>query len=253
MDLPAWTGTGNPFAMNKKIVKNGIWAGTGLLAVAIVVMGIFLFRAGTKVVPGAPAPDVTTIRAKAEAGNAAAQNALGDLCAKGEWVPQSYGEAFKWYYSAAEKGIADAQYNLAVLYETGLGVTRDEAEAVKWHRKAAEQRHSGAEYNLAAMYATGRGVPRDATEAANLYRQAAEQGDALAQYNLARRYEVGKGVPVDRVEAYKWHKLAARRGIEDAVNAMNDLKGQMTRAEISEGERRSGAFIAPNPAPASSK
>jgi len=48
MDLPAWTGTGNPFAMNKKIVKNGIWAGTGLLAVAIVVMGIFLFRAGTK-------------------------------------------------------------------------------------------------------------------------------------------------------------------------------------------------------------
>jgi TPR repeat protein len=102
------------------------------------------------------------------------------------------------------------------------------------------------------MYATGRGVPHDATEAARWYRKAAEQGDSLAQYNLARRYEVGKGVPVDRVEAYKWHKLAARQGIEDAAEALDNLKGQMTREEISEGERRSSKFIAGKPAPRAS-
>jgi TPR repeat protein len=231
--------------------KRMMVAGIGFLTVVVALGGTILFSAGKKPAARAPrpAPDVQRIRAAAEGGDATAQNVLGDLYAKGEGVPQNYGEAFKWYRSAAEKDVADAQYNLAVLYETGLGVTRDEAEAMKWHRKAAEQGHAGAEYNLAAMYATGRGVSQDATKAAEWYRKAAEQGDSLAQYNLARRYEVGKGVPVDRVEPYKWHKLAARQGIEDAAQALDSLKGQMTREEISEGERRSSKFIAGKPAP----
>ena len=236
-------------------LKNVILAGVGLVAVAALVLGIYVFRAGTSVIRGAPgpAPDVQTIQARAATGNAAAQNALGDLYAKGEGFPQNYDEALKWYRSAAEKEFAEAQYNLGVLYETGLSVTRDEAEAAKWHRKAAEQGHTGAAYNLAALYATGRGVLRDAAEAAKWYRQAAEQGDSLAQYNLAWRYEVGKGVSVDRPEAYKWHKLAARQGIADAAQALEDLKKQMTREEITEGQRRVATFIVRKPDSTSSK
>jgi len=240
--------------MNKTKSKRAVLAGIGVLVFVVALGGMMLFSTGKKAVARAPvpAPDVRKIRDAAEGGSATAQNVLGDLYAKGEGVPQNYGEAFKWYRSAAEKNVADAQYNLAVLYETGLGVTRDEAEAVKWHKKAAEQGHAGAEYNLAAMYATGRGVPHDATEAVRWYRKAAEQGDPLAQYNLGRRYEVGKGVPVDRVEAYKWQKLAARQGLEDAVTALITLKGQMTREEISEGERRSSKFVGGKPAPGAS-
>ncbi len=233
-------------------VRNVICVGVGLLVVAALVLGIFLFRARSSVFRGAPGPalDVQTIQATAAAGNATAQNALGDLYAKGERLPQNFGEALKWYRSAAEQGFAEAQYNLGVLYESGLSVTRDEAEAAKWHRKAAEQGHTGAAYNLAALYATGRGVTRDAAEAAKWYRQAAEQGDSLAQYNLARRYEVGKGVPVDTVEAYKWHRLAARQGIADAAQALENLKKQMTREEMTEGQRRFATFIVRKPASA---
>jgi len=233
--------------MTKKLV----FAGAGLLVVVAVVSAMVLFRGNPGDSPSAPSPaaDVQAIQAKAMTGDAAAQNALGDVYAKGAGIQQNFQKAFEWYRSAAEQGLANAQYNLGVMYETGQGVSRDEAEAAKWHRKAAEQGHTGAEYNLAAMYATGRGVPRDATEAAKLYRQAAERGDALAQYNLARRYEVGKGVPVDRVEAYKWLHLAATQGLDDAAEALAKLKGQLSRKEITEGERRARELMARKPRP----
>jgi len=230
--------------MPTMMTKNLVFAGAGLLVVIGLATAMVLFRAKPGDSPSAPRPavDMQAIQSKAERGDAAAQNALGGLYEKGQGVPQSFPDAFKWYRSAAEQGLADAQYNLGVLYETGQGATRDEVEAAKWQRKAADQGHAGAQYDLAAMYATGRGVPRDATEAAKLYRPAAEQGDVLAQYNLARRYEVGQGVPVDRVEAYKWHKLAAAQGLDDAANRLTILKGQLTEEQIAEGERRAKGF-----------
>jgi uncharacterized protein len=236
--------------MNSKKIKFAALVGVGALGVVLAATGISKFRAKPKAVPppSVSAADVASIKARAESGEPAGQNALGDLYAKGEGLPQSFGEAFKWYRAGAEKGLAGAQYNLAMLYETGQGVHLDEAEAATWHRKAAAQGHAGAAYNLAAMYATGRGVPRDAAEAAKFYLQAAELGDSLAQYNLARRYEVGKGVSADLVEAYKWHRLAARQGIEDAAKAIDHLKGQLTRDQVTDAERRADAFVAKNPA-----
>ena len=67
--------------MNKKSIKNMPWIGAGLLAGIVAGAGIFLFHARTTVVHVAPpaAPGVPTVKAKAEAGDAAAQNVLGDL------------------------------------------------------------------------------------------------------------------------------------------------------------------------------
>jgi len=58
--------------------------------------------------------DVEALRAKAEQGDASAQNSLGIRYDTGEGVPQDYAEAVKWYRLAAEQGYAAAQFNLGV-------------------------------------------------------------------------------------------------------------------------------------------
>ncbi len=61
----------------------------------------------------------------------------------------------------AEQGDAKAQNNLGTMYEAGTGVQRDNDEAVKWYTKSAEQGNALAQSNLGAMYANGKGVPQD--------------------------------------------------------------------------------------------
>ena len=65
----------------------------------------------------------------------------------------------------AEKGDASAQNNLGVAYQNGQGLVKDDAEAVKWYRKAAEQGLALAQYNLGFVYYNGQGVPKDYAEA----------------------------------------------------------------------------------------
>jgi len=131
---------------------------------------------------------IEALRIKAEQGDAAAQNRLGQRYNYGLAVPQDYAEALKWYRLAAEQGVA---------------------EAVERYRMAAQQGDASAQFNLAVMYDHGRGVPRDDAEAAKWVRMAAEQGHAHAQYYLSSLYGAGKGVPQDPAEAVKWLRMAA--------------------------------------------
>jgi TPR repeat protein len=189
-----------------------------------------------------PAVDLSATNAKAEQGDAAAQNILGDLCAHGQGVPQDYAQAAKWYRRAADQGLASAQCNLAALYAAGAGVKSDLAEAVSWYRKAADQGSADAQYNLAQMLSMGIGAKRDLREAVRLYHLAAEQGDGLAQFNLARRYQEGKDVSPDVVESYFWFALASANGVEDAAQMRKGLKKEMTRQQIAEAERKVAGF-----------
>ena len=199
-------------------------------------------------VPAVPqAPDLAEVKPKAEAGDGASQNRLGEIYAEGKQVRQDYSEAIKWYRQAAEKGITKADYNLGVLHEIGQGVDRDEAEAARWYHKAAALGLVDAEYNLAAMYGLGRGVSRDPKEALKWYERAAEQGDALSCYNLAERYERGKDVSQDFVEAYKWHALAASLGLKDGAAAKSNLERKLTAAQLADGRRRAEDFKAKHP------
>ena len=52
----------------------------------------------------------------------------------------------------AEAGDAIAQNKIGVMYDLGRGVLEDDKEAAKWYRKAAEQGHAEAQINLASMY-----------------------------------------------------------------------------------------------------
>jgi len=73
----------------------------------------------------------------AMAGSAEAQNAVGEIYAKGLGTAPDYGMAFQWFKKAADQGDRRAMINLGWLYEEGLGVARDPAMAVNLYRRGA--------------------------------------------------------------------------------------------------------------------
>jgi TPR repeat protein len=102
--------------------------GQSLLVAMLLAVGMGTLAAQT---------DVEALRAKAEQGDASAQNSLGFMYSNGQGVPQNYAETVKWYRLAAEQGDADAQYNLGLMYANGEGVPQDYAEVIKWVNLAA--------------------------------------------------------------------------------------------------------------------
>ena len=112
--------------------------------------------------------------AKATAGDAAAQVAVGESYAAGEGVAQDYRLAAEWYQRAADKGTWP--------------------ESCIWRRFIA----------MAARIS-----PRDMAQAAAWYQKAADQGDVGAQGTMGTLYSMGQGVEQSYVEAYYWLDLAA--------------------------------------------
>ncbi len=195
------------------------------------------------------AAEVEAIRAKAEAGDAQAQQSLGAAYAKGNGVGQDYKQAAQWYRQAAEKGNAVAQTALGQLYEAGQGVPTDASEAAKWYRHAAEQGSASAAYQLASLYAVGNGVPASNAEALRWYRLAAQQGDALAQFNLGMRYLEGKGVTPDPVESWKWLALAEAGGVADASRPKALAASRMSAEQMKRARALAAAFKPGAPGP----
>ena len=85
------------------------------------------------------AQELADLHARADAGEATAQHALGFLYSDGLGVPQDHVEAAGWYRRAAEQGEATAQHALGVMYYDGLGVPQDYGEAHIWLNLAASQ------------------------------------------------------------------------------------------------------------------
>jgi len=185
---------------------------------------------------------VASMLQRAADGNAAAQFEVGSMYAVGEGLPQDYNEAAKWYTKAAEQGCASAQFALGSMCQDGNGVPQDYKEAIRWYTKAAEWGNAEAQCKLGVMYYRGEGVPEDYVGAVNWYKRAAEQGYASAQYMLGLMYGEGEGVPQDYNEAYKWFILAAAQENEDAAEARDSLKSEMSASQIAEAQRRAREF-----------
>jgi hypothetical protein len=75
------------------------------------------------------------------------------------------------WLAAAQAGDAEAQNNVGELYERGLGDEPNYEAAIIWYQKAADQGNSRALFNLGTLYEQGLGVPADKLKALNLYRQ----------------------------------------------------------------------------------
>lgn len=126
-----------------------------------------------------PAQGIAYFRKRADAGDAAAQYALGVLYAQGDTVAQDYPSAAAWFRKAAAGGIVNAQ-DLAALYERGLVTPQDFVVAAYWYRNAAERGVEAAMAMLALLYERGQGVEASAIDAYAWYRAAARRGDTVA-------------------------------------------------------------------------
>jgi Sel1 repeat len=141
-------------------------------------------------------PDISSLKAKSEAGDAVSQLTLARAYAKGRGIRQNDELAAKWFRAAAEQGNAEAQSELGVLYRLGEGVPRDKEEAVKWYRKAAKQ------------------------------------GFGPAMYNLAIAYYNGDGVGISDSYAYAWFVLAQRAGSKEAPEAVARMESELLPAKL---------------------
>jgi len=145
--------------------------------------------------------------------------------------PQSYDEAFSWYYKAAEHGNDHAMENIGYNFQNGIGVATDYAKAGFWLYKAAALENSDAENQLGWMYQYGQGVKPDDAKAVAWYRLAADQGNVHGKNNL----EAFKDELEERGGGF-WE--SANEPVSDAAIEMvqrrariRDLRAQITGLE----------------------
>ncbi|HEV2485970.1 MAG TPA: tetratricopeptide repeat protein [Terracidiphilus sp.] len=194
----------------------------GLLAIAIVASAL-LWAGQTANCQQSGAQDAGSqhagidpaLLAKANAGDAAAQVAVGESYVASKGVAQNYKAAAEWYQKAADKGDIGGELHLAALYRDG-----------------------------------GKGVPRDMTQAAVWYQKAAGQGDVTAQGTMGTLYSMGLGVEQNYVEAYYWLDLAAAvKGPKQAQYAANRqmIGMHITADELAAVQDREAAWKAAHP------
>jgi hypothetical protein len=109
----------------------------------------------------------------------------------GEYVAYDradYKSALRIWMQAATAGDAEAQNNVGEIYERGLGDVANYAAAAIWYQRAADQKYARAQFNLGTLYEEGLGVDRDQLKALNLYRQAwGLPADSVMFESAARR------------------------------------------------------------------
>jgi uncharacterized caspase-like protein len=101
----------------------------------------------------------------------------------GEYVAfdrSNYATALKVWLPQAEAGDAAAQNMVGEIYEKGLGTTPQYDLAAKWFERASEQDYARAKVNLGYLYERGLGVSQDSLKALNLYREASGFKKTLA-------------------------------------------------------------------------
>jgi TPR repeat protein len=157
------------------------------------------------------------VLAKAKAGDASAELAIGIEYQKGDLVPRDFVQAAEWFRKASDQGNAHAQFKLGTLYQQReSGLMQDDAQADQWLRKAADQGLAEAQNALALAYLRGKGVPQDAAQAVDWFQKAVAQNDAQAMVNLAGLYSKGQGVGRDEKQAFALVNKAADLGDAEA-------------------------------------
>lgn len=163
------------------------------------------------------------IVAKAEQGDARAQNQVGAWYYKGEHYKQDYQKAFAWWAKAAKQDNADAIGNMGLCYQYGRGVEKDSVMAIKLYLKSIEKGNAGLlkqrlEYAdhkdnfncvlVALCYQNGTGMGKDLQKATQYWETAAKNNSADAQRELAFALQRAKKTN----DAALWFKKAADNG-----------------------------------------
>jgi TPR repeat protein len=229
-----------------------------LAAKAIGALGKSTFAYGTQSTTFAkpklanPGPNQTaldrlknTLTAKADAGDAQAQLALGNLYQYGALAPNGtaqpdYAGAAYWYHQASDHGQAQASYELANLYHDGLGVPADASQSFQLLQKAAEANYVPAMSLLSDVYAEQR-TPTSRERATDWATKAANAGDPQGWLILGFEYGTGKlggDPPYWYQRAMESYSKAAAGGNCLAMMAIGDLyaAGHGVRADQAQAQ-----------------
>jgi len=151
-----------------------------------------------------------------------------------------YETALREFLPLAEAGQATAQAAVGQMYLSGQGVPVDPQQAALWLERAAEGGNARARYQIGNMYAAGYGVAADDMKASYYLIKAANQNMADAQLAMAQRFYHGQGVPKDLVQSFLYAALAARQGNQDALSIANAVGAELTPEE----QGRASALVA---------
>jgi len=178
----------------------------------------------------------------------------------GEYVSYdraNYQTALKVWLGQAEAGDADAQNYVGEIYLKGLGTEPDYAKAAEWFEKSAAQGSRRARINLGYIYEQGLGVPRDIAKALNLYREAsgitddklvfassvsAEVSAAKAESQQLRSQLAGEQeksaqlrVQLDKMKAQLQHE---QQSYQRSQSELNSVRAKLDAAQAQAGSDR---------------
>lgn len=147
-----------------------------------------------------------------------------------------YRTALQVWMGQAEAGDAEAQNYVGEIYLKGLGTAPDYGKAAAWFGKAVAQGNKRAMINLGFLHEEGLGMARDLTRALNLYRQASGSKDELLFASaVTAQAEAAKA----EIAALRQTVDAQREEAARLREEIDGLKRQLgeRRAALQDGER----------------
>lgn len=172
---------------------------------------------------------------EAKAGDAKAQNYVGEMYEKGLGTQPDYAAAAVWYERAAQQDYSPAQINLGQLYEQGLGVPKDVGKAVVWYRKASGLDELALEYVPGASDAQVQALRRELEQRKQETETLRRQLEQLQQ-ELLRSRDTRSKLERD-LETERGAVSGARREIEAQRAQLGDESERLAR-ERAELERK---------------
>ena len=162
---------------------------------------------------------------QAEAGDADAQNYVGEIYLKGLGTDPDYGRAAQWFEKSAAKGSKRAKINLGYLYESGQGVSQDLPKALNLYRDASGI--SGEEL----VFASSVNAQTQQTQAEN--RALREQISSEQQKSQQLR---------SKLEQLKQQLQQKQQSYEKTQHALNDVRVQLDVEQAKVGVDRDPQF-----------
>ena len=103
---------------------------------------------------------------------------------KANLLAGNYAIAFSQYFKRAKAGDAAAQNSIGNLYLLGLGVKEDKHLAVRWYLKAALKGNVQAQVNLGQCYLNGQGVPSRPLKSMGWFHLSRQAGSKRAEEHI---------------------------------------------------------------------
>ena len=153
---------------------------------------------------------------------------LGDMYANGLLGAGNISMAVHYYQTASDFGCVQGTLDLANCYDDGMGVAVDKHRAASYFEQVAkdgnDEQKGFACLRLGAMYRDGELGEENYPRAATYFKKSADLGNESGVFCLAMCHQYGLGVKEDVKYAAQLYARAARAGIEEAAEALEELK-----------------------------